>query len=409
MEDARSLLASVAAQLEPHASSLSEMLVAQVVREIPELVSDKSLFDLLGASMMAAVTAGFQMVLSGDPASAPAPVAIEYARRLAQRGVPVEPLLRVYRSGQAEFQNLMMGAVSNTQADRGLVVSASMELTSLGFAYIDHVTRQIAAEHHRESERWKDSGSAERIAHVVAALADGARDVAETERLIGYSLAQHHVAVVVWADAEWHPHSDIAQLERLVAQLGRQFRCKRAPLVIARDDSTVWAWLPISSGNPQALIDASTIKPGGGIRIAVGTAASGQEGFRLTHHEAAQTQVMAMTIALAERPVVAEWSRFGLVALLSSDAYLARFWLRRALGGLSIDDETHARLRHTMGAFLAAGCSYTAAARELNIHKNTVQYRVRKADEARGRDWHTDRVELEVALRVIDVLGTSIL
>jgi DNA-binding PucR family transcriptional regulator len=46
--------------------------------------------------------------------------------------------------------------------------------------------------------------------------------------------------------------------------------------------------------------------------------------------------------------------------------------------GLAADDEHHARLRETLLAFLQSGGSYKATAERLVLHKNTVQYRIRK-------------------------------
>jgi hypothetical protein len=55
------------------------------------------------------------------------------------------------------------------------------------------------------------------------------------------------------------------------------------------------------------------------------------------------------------------------------------------LAGLATDDEHHARLRNTLLVFLRAGGSYKTTAEQLMLHKNTVQYRIRKAQESLGR------------------------
>jgi hypothetical protein len=55
------------------------------------------------------------------------------------------------------------------------------------------------------------------------------------------------------------------------------------------------------------------------------------------------------------------------------------------LAGLADDDQYHARLRETLLAFLQTGGSYKTTAEQLMLHKNTVQYRIRKANESLGR------------------------
>ncbi|MFF5035359.1 helix-turn-helix domain-containing protein [Nocardia salmonicida] len=68
-------------------------------------------------------------------------------------------------------------------------------------------------------------------------------------------------------------------------------------------------------------------------------------------------------------------------------------------------DETAARLRETLRAFLDARGSYTDAAARLHVHKNTVHYRVRKAEELLGHPLGERRLDIEVALLTCAQLG----
>jgi DNA-binding PucR family transcriptional regulator len=79
------------------------------------------------------------------------------------------------------------------------------------------------------------------------------------------------------------------------------------------------------------------------------------------------------------------------------------------LGGLATDDEHHARLRDTLLVFLQAGGSYKTTAERLMLHKNTVQYRVRKAEESLGRPVGEKPHDVELALRAAHWLGPSVL
>ena len=75
------------------------------------------------------------------------------------------------------------------------------------------------------------------------------------------------------------------------------------------------------------------------------------------------------------------------MAMMLGSADLLRAWVLSTLGGLATDDEHHARLRETLLIFLQAGGSYKTTAERLMLHKNTVQYRIRKAEESLGRRW----------------------
>jgi DNA-binding PucR family transcriptional regulator len=79
------------------------------------------------------------------------------------------------------------------------------------------------------------------------------------------------------------------------------------------------------------------------------------------------------------------------------------------LGGLAADDEHHARLRATLLVFLQSGGSYKATAEQLMLHKNTVQYRIRKAEESLGRPVGENRHDVELALQAGHWLGLSVL
>jgi len=88
---------------------------------------------------------------------------------------------------------------------------------------------------------------------------------------------------------------------------------------------------------------------------------------------------------------------------------LLRAWVLATLAGLATDDEQHARLRETLLAFLRLGGSYKATAEQLMLHKNTVQYRIRRAEESLGRPVGENPHDLELALRASHWLGSSVL
>ena len=73
------------------------------------------------------------------------------------------------------------------------------------------------------------------------------------------------------------------------------------------------------------------------------------------------------------------------------------------------DDAGVARLRDTVRTYLQAGGSSTDAAAALHLHKNTVHYRLRRAESVRGRPVTADRLEVELALLACHHLGARVL
>jgi DNA-binding PucR family transcriptional regulator len=97
------------------------------------------------------------------------------------------------------------------------------------------------------------------------------------------------------------------------------------------------------------------------------------------------------------------------LALMSNSIELMRAWVIETLGSLAADDDHNARLRATLRVFLQEDGSFKATAERLTLHKNTVQYRVRKAEEGLGRPIDENRLHVELALLASQWLGATVL
>ena len=148
--------------------------------------------------------------------------------------------------------------------------------------------------------------------------------------------------------------------------------------------------------------------PDGPVRVALGEPGDGIDGFRNTHRQALLAQMVALAAGPAGRLVTA-FADIRPIALMASDVGAVRAWVLDTLGELAVDDEQHARLRTTLRVFLSTGGSYTATGDRLMMHKNTVLYRVNRAQEIRGRSFHDDRLDVELALLACEQLGASVL
>jgi DNA-binding PucR family transcriptional regulator len=108
-------------------------------------------------------------------------------------------------------------------------------------------------------------------------------------------------------------------------------------------------------------------------------------------------------------PRLVTFAEVAPVAMMLGSADLLRGWVRSTLAGLATDDEHHARLRATLLVFLQSGGSYKTTAERLMLHKNSVQYRIRKAEESLGRPVAENRPDVELALQVSHWLGAAVL
>ena len=94
---------------------------------------------------------------------------------------------------------------------------------------------------------------------------------------------------------------------------------------------------------------------------------------------------------------------------MSGSIELLQAWVIETLGALGADDENNVRLRDTLRVFLQENGSYKTTAERLMLHKNTVQYRVRKAEEGLGRSVSQNRLHIELALLASQWLGPAVL
>lgn len=392
------LVSRTAAALTGELTGLTDHLVERMLHEIPELDGDPELADLLRVSVAENLRLGMARFSAGERRGEPPEAALDYARRLAQRGIPVSHLLRAYRLGQAECQQLMIEAFARGTDDPAAIVAATVEFSAATFAYIDGLSEQVVQAHAEERRRWLQSRAAARAAEVATVLAGDALEVGQAERMLGYELGRAHLGLVGWGDPE--------VLEREVRRIATDLGCVREPLVVPSDAGGVWAWLPLprDGADPRSVTTSAA-----GIRLAVGSPGTGLAGFRATHRQALAARAVAFAADDDARTQVTTYADAGLVALLRTDLGELAGWVREVLGDLALDDEPHERLRESVRVLLAHGGSHTAAAAELSVHRNTVLYRVRRAEEARGRPLEDGRLDVEVALLACHLLGRRVL
>jgi DNA-binding PucR family transcriptional regulator len=388
-------------------------LVELLTREIEPLRDDERVVSLLSASIAENVATLLHVFEHGlDPETAEAPsAAVAYARRLAQRGVPILALVRAYRIGQARFLHWCLEELTSEHTDDPLLNEASRRMLDLSFTYIDRVSEQVIEAYQLERDRWARNRSTVRMARVRSLLAADEVDIDATELKLSYRLRRHHLGVVVWFREQISGVDELLSLERIVAGLSERAGSDGAPLFVAVDESSAWVWVPFGSQRAvaRAFFDDAVADGTPATCMCIGELGRGIEGFRRTHQQALRAQAVALAAGSAA-PRVTAFADIRPIALMSSDLDGARSWVQEILGDLAIDDEPHARWRETLRVFLSTGGSYTAAAARLSMHKNSVHYRVQKAEEILRRPLRTEeRLEVELALLACHWLGPAVL
>ena len=402
-------VSDVTAALTPRAAEVVADINDLIVREIPQLRSDSRILALLEASVSENVTTALHILQYGiDVENVHAPAAAgEYARRLAQRGAPMPALLRAYRIGATRFQDWCLRELPRHTDDAATLSTAGPRIAEIIATYIDQVSEEIVAIYAAERGNWLRNLSVARAARARALLRGDRVDIDSSEAILGYRLRQHHVGLVCWVDRADASGGALPRLEQATSEACSLLGGEGRPLFLPQDECSAWAWVPLGVSNVASL-KAEPAPGAEGVRFALGTVGAGLPGFRRTHRQALGAQSVALAAGPAGRTVTC-FSDVAPLALMSSSVGLVREWVGETLGSLADADEHTARLRDTLRIFLRENGSFKATAERLTLHKNTVQYRVRKAEEGLGVPLAENRLDVELALLASHWLGAAVL
>jgi DNA-binding PucR family transcriptional regulator len=411
-------VAEVAARLHSRLADVTADVHGALEGQIPDLRRDRRIMELLGASIEGNVDTMLHALrydIAVERVEAPT-AALEYARRLAQHGVPVNALVRAYRLGQRRMNELIFAEMRATEIPEAMRVAVIEAMSAAIFDYIDWMSQQVVAVYEEERERWLENQNSLRGVRVREILAaTKAIDVDAASTAIRYPLRWYHLGLVMWFPDQGADVDQLPRLQRFLRELGEAAGVDASPLFVAADRSSGWGWLPYRGGLADAV---ETIRGFAQARpdspsVAIGTSAGGVEGFRRSHREAAEARDVAI---VSERPdsstptvIAAGDPGLSVVARLGGDVAGTREWVAGVLGDLAGDTENDARLRETLRVYLGCGSSYKLAAEELNMHFNSVKYRVARAVARRGREIGSDRLDVELALLACHWYGSAIL
>lgn len=366
--------------------------------QIPELPDDREVFEEARASSEANVLAVLQETASGEEERVHLPpAAAEFARRSVRRGIPLNAILRGYRLGHQFLVHELQETITSL-AD-GPSLDAVQRALAASFRYIDAGVGQLVEEYESEREQWTRSAAARRMEMVHAILAAEWLDPGTAGSVLGYPLDRTHVAAILWRSGR-DGDAD-GSLEGAAGALAAQISDAR-PLLISVDEQMLWMWTTVPRTGPPPKLSMDNT----GVRVAVGEALSGADGFRRSH-QVAQEVARVARLCGDEAPALLDWEGVGLVALMTADLERAQAFVQRELGALGSADAGD--LRDTVRAFLAHRGSHAAAARELYVHRNTVAYRLTQAEELLGHPIADRELELRVALETAATLGDAVL
>jgi hypothetical protein len=379
-------------------------IAAVVLRDIPELAerADEDLRQTVQAAAVGSLVDLWAGVRGrvGRADVAPPLEGVAMAVELVRRGVGLGALLRAWRLGHDLVAERWQLAADHLDLEPELRWRAVNRALRFSFMYVDAVSVQLAEAHTEERTRWVRGARAMRAEMLHRVLGGEPIPPASVSSALGYDVNARHVALIVWADPEVPDPVGPGSLESTAAIVADALG--DGPfLLLAVGNWVVWGW--VSLYDATASPPAERLPLPDGVRVAVGDPADGLVGFVRSHEEALNARRVAGMVGRRAGTTVRHRG-VTLLALLSSDPLAAVRFVEAELGELAGPSDSAGRLRATLHIYLDEGGSPARTSRRLGVNKNTVVYRVNKAEEILGHPLAARRSELDAALRLAEAL-----
>ncbi|WP_406437350.1 SpoIIE family protein phosphatase [Streptomyces sp. NBC_01613] len=154
--DAHVFLRELARGLRPRSDQLTQVVLQRLRSELPEVWKYEDIAALAPAGLSEHVDTVLDFLEGGRELSevTTPPAAIDFACRLAEHGVQISELLRVYRLVHAGLLQLLYEETGRLTKDPELINAVTIALSAMGFEYVDRTSQQAVTAYQRARDRW---------------------------------------------------------------------------------------------------------------------------------------------------------------------------------------------------------------------------------------------------------------
>jgi len=331
---------------------------------------------------------------------------MECARLFAQRGLPPTVLMKSYRVGQTHLWRVAMRSAKSEIADPELRLQVLELAWERLHRWIEFVLPRLSDVYEAERDHWIRGDLARRAEMITAILTGATITPDHASRILNHPMRGAQTALVLWAGLDVTESRAMVGLQALAARIAGAVNAD-GPLIHSTSSRELWVWLRTGIRQHVDNLTPAVDPHGNDMWVAIGRGGEGIDGFRSSHTEARAAQRVVVDAHKPER--VTFYDDVEIVSLLSRDRVAMRALMQHELGGLASPDNRGQRLRETALAYLSCERNITAAAKQLQTHRNTVAYRLRQIDELLPAPISGHRHHLELALMLADTFGVQLI
>lgn len=310
---------------------------------------------------------------------------ISFGRRRVHQGVTLQSLLQAFRTGSRVLWDVLLEqAGSNQDIHRELLFKISPYIL-FHFDLMGRTIGQAHAEEQQKQARWRDRLQHE-LCGVIFSHPDDTDSFREHALALGIDAKASHLALALRL-AE-HPHERITPetgLDKLIASISRVLALERNNILRTLRNGHVLLWVPLSASESASeseqryatLCETLSSSTSDITAVGVGLPDHGARGWRRSSEQALRALDIGMRIDPTR--TVQRYAEVALDDALNDNDNVVRFFdsLMERLA-----PEPH--LLKTLHAFFEFRQHRKVVAGALNIHPNTLSYRLERIETILG-------------------------
>ena len=374
-----------------------------IANQIPEIAGDAMLIQDMHKST-GAQWRTFLAHLSEDHRLVLPSAAADMARSLARRGMDLAILLKVYRVAQQSVYQYLTETIDVVAKERSPARDEVLVfIWSRAGQWMDDSVESLIQTFYEERQTLNDGVLVRRQETIEALLGEAPPSSDRASKALSHALQQWQTAFVVWAtESDGSTTEAMLDVANAVAQALKAPR----PLTMVAGSRDLWCWVATPrKPDLDLLAPLEAMLTETGTHLAVGLPSPGVSGFRTSHDEARSAHGLALPVSHVAQLV--RYDEVELLCLVSEQGSLMRRMVAREVGPLAGADKNLALVRETVLTYLKT-LNVEATAEQLFVHKNTVRYRIARAEELLGHPLSERSTQVELALRWVALFGSPV-